>query len=168
MTTRQQRNPSALPSALWPRRVRCLRNRRKPLPHHDVWKTPLRLFIGECCWILSYNKIRKLFVFYDTTCGSWKRKWRLGSESNRRTRLCRPLHDHSATQPSKKLGEDERLPRIRSAKKFQGWTFSAIHFGAGKGVRTLDLNLGKVALYQLSYSRTNGAILRGGWGVSSG
>ena len=25
--------------------------------------------------------------------------WRLGSESNRRTRLCRPLHDHSATQP---------------------------------------------------------------------
>ena len=26
-------------------------------------------------------------------------------------------------------------------------------FGAGKGVRTLDLNLGKVALYQLSYSR---------------
>src|SRR5579863_9994476 len=25
--------------------------------------------------------------------------WRLGPESNRRTRLCRPLHDHSATQP---------------------------------------------------------------------
>ena len=23
--------------------------------------------------------------------------WRLGSESNRRRRLCRPLHDHSAT-----------------------------------------------------------------------
>ena len=26
-----------------------------------------------------------------------KKCWRLGSESNRRTRLCRPLHDHSAT-----------------------------------------------------------------------
>ncbi len=26
-------------------------------------------------------------------------------------------------------------------------------FGAGKESRTLDLNLGKVALYQLSYSR---------------
>ena len=26
-------------------------------------------------------------------------KWRLGSELNRRTRLCRPLHNHSATQP---------------------------------------------------------------------
>ncbi len=25
--------------------------------------------------------------------------WRLRAESNRRTRLCRPLHDHSATQP---------------------------------------------------------------------
>jgi hypothetical protein len=27
-------------------------------------------------------------------------KWRRGSESNRRRRLCRPLHDHSATPPS--------------------------------------------------------------------
>jgi hypothetical protein len=26
-------------------------------------------------------------------------------------------------------------------------------FGAGEGVRTLDINLGKVALYQLSYAR---------------
>ena len=25
------------------------------------------------------------------------RRWRLGAESNRCTRLCRPLHDHSAT-----------------------------------------------------------------------
>ena len=29
-------------------------------------------------------------------------KWRLGSESNRRPRLCRPLHNHSATQPLEK------------------------------------------------------------------
>ena len=29
----------------------------------------------------------------------------------------------------------------------------AFRTGAGKGARTLDLNLGKVALYQLSYSR---------------
>ena len=28
-------------------------------------------------------------------------RWRLRSESNRRTRLCRPLHDHSATQPGR-------------------------------------------------------------------
>ena len=36
-------------------------------------------------------------------------------------------------------------------------TASAVLFryGAGKESRTLDLNLGKVALYQLSYSRIN-------------
>ncbi len=27
-------------------------------------------------------------------------------------------------------------------------------FGAGDGIRTRDIDLGKVALYQLSYSRT--------------
>ena len=30
-----------------------------------------------------------------------------------------------------------------------------LEFGAGEESRTLDLNLGKVALYQLSYSRKN-------------
>src|SRR5690606_3098763 len=65
--------------------------------------------------------------------------WRLGSESNRRTRLCRPLHNHSATQPKReKQGEDESSP------------FAS---GAGNEARTRDLNLGKVALYQLSYAR---------------
>ncbi len=56
--------------------------------------------------------------------------WRLGSESNRRTRSCSPLHNHSATEPGRRIG-------------------------AGNRVRTGDLNLGKVALYQLSYSRTS-------------
>ena len=32
-------------------------------------------------------------------------------------------------------------------------------FGAGEESRTLDLNLGKVALYQLSYSRDYSLIL---------
>jgi hypothetical protein len=32
--------------------------------------------------------------------------------------------------------------------------------GAGKGVRTLGLDLGKVALYQLSYARVRGDIIR--------
>ncbi len=53
--------------------------------------------------------------------------WRLGSESNRRTRLCRPLHDHSATQP---------WYNIKSTKN-----------GAGNEIRTRDPNLGKVVLY---------------------
>ncbi len=33
----------------------------------------------------------------ETAAGQQSMLWRLGSESNRRTRLCRPLHDHSAT-----------------------------------------------------------------------
>ena len=68
--------------------------------------------------------------FQDSTRQCCQGKWRLGSESNRRTRSCSPLHDHSATEP---LGG----------------------VGAGNRVRTGDLNLGKVALYQLSYSRTS-------------
>ena len=34
-----------------------------------------------------------------------------------------------------------------------------MEFGAGKESRTLDLNLGKVALYQLSYSRVMNEII---------
>src|SRR5688572_10644974 len=64
--------------------------------------------------------------------------WRRGSESNRRPRLCRPLHDHSATSPENKTGKAD-FPRMFD--------------GAGNEARTRDLNLGKVALYQLSYSR---------------
>ncbi len=33
------------------------------------------------------------------------------------------------------------------------------NFGAGNEARTRDLNLGKVALYQLSYSRKTGVIV---------
>ena len=40
-----------------------------------------------------------------------------------------------------------------SLKKKRSHRFPFLKFGAGKESRTLDLNLGKVALYQLSYSR---------------
>ena len=32
-----------------------------------------------------------------------KINWRLRSESNRRRRICSPLHDHSATQPKDEI-----------------------------------------------------------------
>jgi hypothetical protein len=35
-----------------------------------------------------------------------------------------------------------------------------LNFGAGEESRTLDLNLGKVALYQLSYSRMESLLLQ--------
>ena len=41
-----------------------------------------------------------------------------------------------------------------STHKIKGQAFSlTFYFRAGKGFRTLDIDLGKVALYQLSYSR---------------
>ena len=61
------------------------------------------------------------------------------SESNRRTRICNPLHDHSATRPLRGLSDR----RNRADKKT----------GAGNETRTRDPDLGKVVLYQLSYSR---------------
>ena len=76
--------------------------------------------------------------------------WRRGSESNRRTRLCRPLHDHSATPPG---GIAQRKKTARR-HKLRGRALALPRdSGAGKESRTPDLNLGKVALYQLSYSR---------------
>jgi hypothetical protein len=52
------------------------------------------------------------------------------------------VHNRFATAPShlKKKGS-------------LGFPFS--EYGAGKESRTLDLNLGKVALYQLSYARNS-------------
>src|SRR6267154_890684 len=77
--------------------------------------------------------------------------WRRGSESNRRPRLCRPLHDHSATPPYAENQEQGRTSKT-------GCSFE--DSGAGEESRTPDLNLGKVTLYQLSYSRGQGGILR--------
>ena len=64
-------------------------------------------------------------------------------ESNPRTKLCRLLPNHSANAPElkSKMGSFSGLP---------------IELGAGKEVRTPDLYLGKVSLYQLSYSRITG------------
>src|SRR6185369_9342443 len=53
-------------------------------------------------------------------------------------RICNPLHNRFASAPCHEKGKPE-LP------------FCSI--GAGDESRTRDLNLGKVALYQLSYSR---------------
>jgi hypothetical protein len=83
--------------------------------------------------------------------------WRLRPESNRRTRLCRPLHNHSATQPQnrffqfkliKKGGGDLPSPPPLILKPTD--LFSSINdlnSGAGNEIRTRDPNLGKVVLY---------------------
>ncbi len=81
-----------------------------------------------------------------------ERYWRRKPESNRRTRICNPLHNHSAIAP---VLQEKRKLGI-------GRCFLFV-FGAGDESRTRDLNLGKVALYQLSYSRGGTAF----WCVAS-
>ena len=49
------------------------------------------------------------------------------------------MHNHFATQPLTEI----KKPRVRGF----------FEFGAGNETRTRDPNLGKVVLYQLSYSR---------------
>src|SRR6185312_11069385 len=78
-------------------------------------------------------------------------QWRPRSESNRRTRICSPLHDHSATRPdgAAAIRGDHRLP----IKQNPGNARFCWKTGAGNETRTRDPDLGKVVLYQLSYSR---------------
>ena len=75
-------------------------------------------------------------------CAGWS-FWRRGPESNRTNRICNPGHNRFATAPKNR---PLRQKREATASLF-------MEIGAGKESRTLDLNLGKVALYQLSYSR---------------
>lgn len=42
---------------------------------------------------------------------------------------------------------------IQEIEKYLNNTKKSCKNGAGEGIRTLDINLGKVALYQLSYTR---------------
>ncbi len=62
--------------------------------------------------------------------------WRHVPESNRTKRICNPLHNRFANAPCKR-----ELALYLS------------EFGAGNETRTRDPDLGKVVLYQLSYSR---------------
>ena len=82
--------------------------------------------------------------------------WRRVPESNRAKRICNPLHNRFANAP---------LNFLSSACRNGKLLLPVSGFGAGKESRTLDLNLGKVALYQLSYAR---AVLRSCYGAPTG
>ena len=55
--------------------------------------------------------------------------------------------------PAHDLGRELSLHNLRAIKKPNHEWFGFFEFGAGKEARTPDPNLGKVVLYQLSYSR---------------
>jgi hypothetical protein len=87
-------------------------------------------------------------------------RWRRDPESNRTRRICNPLHNRFAIAPcgdQVECYQEEReatasLRRLRPLR-CQAPKDRNKHSGAGNEARTRDLNLGKVALYQLSYSR---------------
>ena len=88
--------------------------------------------------------------------------WRPRSELNRRTRICSPLHNHSATRPVTHehcSTLSRRLPSMRAGKQQTPAGRGSWKTGAGNETRTRDPDLGKVVLYQLSYSRGEPAIL---------
>ena len=71
--------------------------------------------------------------------------WRREPESNWPGRICNPLHNRFAIAPGVQVSH-------RQTKGKPGGLALRM-FGAGNETRTRDLILGKVALYQLSYSR---------------
>ena len=66
-------------------------------------------------------------------------RWRLESESNRRTRSCSPLHNHSAIQPQN--GTENEMALLIDL------SVDPVRDGAGKEIRTPDPRLGKAMLY---------------------
>ena len=68
------------------------------------------------------------------------RSWRRGTESNRRIKV---LQTSALPLGYRALQANGPVDRGRTARRT----------GAGDGTRTRDIDLGKVALYQLSYSR---------------
>ena len=76
--------------------------------------------------------------------------WRRDPESNRTGRICNPLHNRFAIAPCAGITAGTRC--YQEEREAEASLFNRAS-GAGNETRTRDLNLGKVALYQLSYSR---------------
>ena len=99
-------------------------------------------------------EIKKLPVKELIECNFWRR----GPESNRASRICNPVHNRFVTAPfiplsyRRTLQSGQLLSSNYQQKRTAAQMLSS-KTGAGEESRTLDLNLGKVALYQLSYSR---------------
>jgi hypothetical protein len=77
------------------------------------------------------------------------------------TKACQPRYTRHANEQRRKWIRTGSRKQGRKLKKQNGEIianhceslFSPLHSGAAEESRTLDLNLGKVALYQLSYCR---------------
>ena len=84
-----------------------------------------------------------------STNSTTRAKWRRIPESNWCTRICNPLHSHSANPPfyQHELSDFIYGLNLTKVKPFTK------HIGAANETRTRDIHVGNVMLYQLSYSR---------------
>ena len=86
-----------------------------------------------------------------STNSTTRAKWRRIPESNWCTRICNPLHSHSANPP---FYQHELSDFIYWNKSNLRKTFTTTkNIGAANETRTRDIHVGNVMLYQLSYSR---------------
>ena len=113
---------------------------------------------------IKKDALQRLFVLE-------REKGVIRSESRARARSSLPLRArHRASSPVR-IHVSLRSVRIRSAPLLGSSSLSeckkapnkSVLFRAGKGTRTLDPDLGKVVLYQLSYSREDTAIIELKW-----
>jgi hypothetical protein len=86
---------------------------------------------------------RKRWPFLRTNKRRYKQL--VGREDEEERPIARPLHP---VEPRKKAGTPDAKPQ----------EFPAFRTGAGNGIRTRDPQLGKLMLYQLSYSRETPSI----------
>ena len=84
----------------------------------------------------SARDFKSLVSTYSTIRAVVNVEWRRGSESNRRTRLCRPLHDHSATPPwlQDKLKDNSLYARQKLKRENEVFSFAFPAIWSGKGV----------------------------------
>ena len=92
-----------------------------------------------------------------------KEGWCPGRGSNPYSQRPRDFKSLVSTNFPTRAGATFWAPRYEKGKATGAFPF---YFGAAEESRTLDLNLGKVALYQLSYCRFVPELPRGVWNTS--
>ena len=101
---------------------------------------------GSLFWLLPFAALRH------PACEPAPSKWRLEPESNRCTRLCRPLHNHSAIQPITNQYQFK-------VKREKNNSFPVLQFWSGKRDSNSRPQPWQGCALPLSYSRLRGDII---------
>ena len=121
---------------------------------------------GPTCRVFScysMHRWRKGGRIESGVCALYRGVWRRGSESNRRTRLCRPLHDHSATPPGahKRTGK-RNIKRFRSTASCTRAGYAPLSRNLERE-RSLELPTSTLARLLIPCTTTSNAIIIHGY-----